>query len=125
MPAFIPNLTVLYVESATQSAARYAALLGRPPVSASPGFAMFVLEGGAMLGLWTRDGVQPPASEVCGFELVAMQPSEAAVIALRDDWAAAGLTIAQEPTAVEFGFTALAVDGDGVRLRALFDPQAG
>ena len=38
-----PNFIILYVESPAASAAFYAELLGRPPVEASPTFAMFAL----------------------------------------------------------------------------------
>jgi len=47
-----PNFILLYVESPAASAAFYADLLGRPPVEASPTFAMFGLASGVMLGLW-------------------------------------------------------------------------
>ena len=38
------------------------ALLGKAAVEASPGFAMFMLDSGVMLGLWERGGVEPAAT---------------------------------------------------------------
>jgi catechol 2,3-dioxygenase-like lactoylglutathione lyase family enzyme len=57
-----PNFVILYVRDAAASAAFYADLLGKPPVEASPTFAMFALASGVMLGLWGADGVLPPAT---------------------------------------------------------------
>ena len=42
---------------------------------------------------------------------------DAAVRELHADWSARGLTIAQAPTAMDFGFTFVALDPDGHRLR--------
>jgi hypothetical protein len=52
-----PNMILLYVDSPAKSAAFYADLLARQPVESSPTFAMFALESGVMLGLWSRHTV--------------------------------------------------------------------
>ena len=53
-----PNFTVLYVTDVSASTKFYTDLLARPPVEASPGFALFALKSGMMLGLWNgRRGV--------------------------------------------------------------------
>lgn len=56
-----PNFVILYVANPQESAVFYARLLGRPPVESSPTFAMFSLNAGVMLGLWSRHTVQPQA----------------------------------------------------------------
>ena len=64
-----PNFILLHVNDATASAAFYTSLLGRKPVEAAPTFAMFALESGVMLGLWTKSGVEPAATTPGGSEL--------------------------------------------------------
>ena len=59
-----PAFVILHVRDAAASAAFYADLLGRAPVEASPTFAMFALDSGLRLGLWSAAGVQPPADWV-------------------------------------------------------------
>lgn len=113
-----PNCVLLYVASPPSSAAFYSGLLGRPPVEASPNFAMFVLESGVMLGLWSRADVQPAAAAPAGSgELAFSVEANTAVDTLHADWSGRGLRIAQPPTAMDFGYTFVALDPDGHRLR--------
>lgn len=118
-----PNFVLLYVTDPTRSAAFYEDLLGKAPLEASPTFAMFGLEGGLHLGLWAAHTVQPPATAAGGGELAIAVGDSDAVRALHRDWAAKGLPIAQAPTAMDFGFTFVALDPDGHRLR-VFAPGA-
>lgn len=112
-----PNFVILHVRDAVASASFYAGLLGRPPVEASPGFAMFALDGGTMLGLWTAAGVEPPATPPGGSELAFTVGDDDAVRATHADWLVRGLDVLQPPTAMDFGFTFTACDPDGHRLR--------
>lgn len=113
------HFVILYVADAAASAAFYERLLDRPPVEASPTFAMFALDGGTMLGLWTRDGVQPsPAAAAGGSELAFVIDGAAALQARHERWRAQGVAIVQPPTTMDFGLTFTAVDPDGHRLRA-------
>jgi hypothetical protein len=50
--------------------------------------------------------------------------SNAAVDATFADWSGRGLPIAQKPTGMDFGYTFVALDPDGHRLR-VFAPTAG
>ena len=119
-----PNLTILYVDDPVASAAFYSGLLGRPPVEASPTFAMFVLDNGHMLGLWSRHTVTPAARERGGGAEIAFTAADAdAVRAIHSDWRQRGLEIIQAPTKLDFGLTFLALDRDGHRLR-VFAPAA-
>jgi catechol 2,3-dioxygenase-like lactoylglutathione lyase family enzyme len=119
-----PTMIILYVKNVTASAAFYGDLLDRPPVEASPNFAMFVLSSGVKLGLWWRDEVAPAVTAAPGgAELAIMLADAAAVRAAHADWARRKLPVAQAPTAMDFGYTFVALDPDGHRLR-LFAPAA-
>jgi catechol 2,3-dioxygenase-like lactoylglutathione lyase family enzyme len=119
-----PNFIILYVDNPPASATFYASLLGRPPVESSPTFAMFALESGVMLGLWSRHTVQPAAAASGGGgELAFTVADTQAVHAMHAEWSGRGLPIAQAPTDLDFGHTFVALDPDGHRLR-VFAPAA-
>lgn len=119
-----PNCFILYVSSPAESAALYTRLFDRPPVEQSPNFAMFALDGGVMLGLWARHDVQPPATPAGGAEIGLQVADAQAVRAVHDAWRSHGLPMAQAPTPMDFGFTFVAVDPDGHRLRVFAPPVA-
>lgn len=112
------NFTILYVENPRVSAAFYSRLLGCPPVEASDNFAMLPLRSGTMLGLWGRHDVKPEVTPAGGVELGFQVEDVDAVCA---EWTAQGLQIVQAPVAMEFGYTFVALDPDGHRLRVLRD----
>jgi predicted enzyme related to lactoylglutathione lyase len=118
-----PALVILYVDSPPASAAFYAGLLGREPTEASATFAMFPLQGGIGLGLWSRHTVEPAAAaagqSAGGGGEVAFLSDD--VDATHADWQARGLTILQPPTEMDFGRSFVALDPDGHRLR-VFKP---
>ena len=119
-----PNFILLYVDNPPQSARFYADLLGKPPVESSPTFAMFALENGVMLGLWSRHTVEPAVLVAPGSaELAFTVADNDAVQRLYGDWGGRGLRIAQAPTDLDFGRTFVALDPDGHRLR-VFAPAA-
>lgn len=119
-----PNFIILYVDSPEASARFYADLLGKPAVEASPTFAMFALASGNMLGLWSRHTVEPAAqASGGGGELAFAVASPADVDTWHAGWSARGLAIAQAPCRMDFGYTFVALDPDGHRLR-VFCPSA-
>ncbi len=111
------DIVLLFVDSPAASAAFYAGLLGRQPIEQSPTFAMFAMAAGTKLGLWSRHTAEPAPQAAGGSELGFAVADAAAVDALHADWAARGLAIAQPPTQLDFGFTFVALDPDGHRLR--------
>jgi predicted enzyme related to lactoylglutathione lyase len=114
-----PSFLLLYVENPLASAAFYEKLLGRPPVESSTNFAMFVLDNGLKLGFWREGEVAPkPTAQPGGSEIIFALDGAEAVDALCIDWRKRGMSIAQEPTAMDFGYTFVALDPDGHRLRA-------
>ena len=123
-PATQPNFVILYVADPVASATFYSTLLARPPVESSPGFAMFALDSGVMLGLWKRGEVLPTVDNFgAGAELAFAVQDNAAVDALRAAWAGRGLPLLQAPVKMDFGYTFVAADPDGHRLR-VFAPGA-
>jgi catechol 2,3-dioxygenase-like lactoylglutathione lyase family enzyme len=113
-----PNFFILYVDDPVKSAAFYQQLLGRAPVESSPTFAMFKLEAGVILGLWSRHTVEPAARVGGGgHELCFAQDGKPAVDALFKEWGARGLALAQAPVDMDFGYTFVMLDPDQHRLR--------
>jgi catechol 2,3-dioxygenase-like lactoylglutathione lyase family enzyme len=118
-----PNFIILYVDSPMSSADFYTGLLGKPPIEASSNFAMYVLESGVRLGLWSKHTVVPAVTaDAGGSELDFSVADNNAVRALHAEWAERGLVIAQAPTDMDFGYTFVALDPDGHRLR-VFAPS--
>jgi catechol 2,3-dioxygenase-like lactoylglutathione lyase family enzyme len=114
------NHLILYVDNPPASAEFYAGLLDRQPVETSPTFALFVMEGGLKLGLWSRHTVEPAATSGGGGGEVAFSVARAGTVdALHADWQGRGLAILQPPTDMDFGRTFVALDPDGHRLRVL------
>ena len=112
------NFVIFYVDKPEASAAFYSALLNRPPVESSPTFALFALDSGLMLGLWSRHTVEPAATGRGGCTELAFTVPDAATLNQRHfDWALRGLPILQAPTNMDFGRTFVALDPDGHRLR--------
>jgi predicted enzyme related to lactoylglutathione lyase len=119
-----PNFIILYVDQPEASARFYAGLLGREAVESSPTFALFALESGVMLGLWSRHTVEPaPAAGPGSSELAFALESDAQVDATHASWTARGLPMLQAPVRMDFGYTFVAQDPDGHRLR-VFAPGA-
>jgi catechol 2,3-dioxygenase-like lactoylglutathione lyase family enzyme len=118
-----PDFVLLYVDSPEKSGAFYADVLGRQPVEASANFAMFVLDSGLKLGLWARHDVQPAVSAKAGGAELALTVDADRVDATHDDWKKRGITIAQQPTDMDFGRTFVGLDPDGHRLR-VYAPAA-
>jgi predicted enzyme related to lactoylglutathione lyase len=119
-----PNFVLLYVDNPPSSAMFYADLLGKQPVESSPTFAMFALGSGVMLGLWSRETVEPAVTSAAGSgELAIAVADRDAVETMHTDWTRRGLKIAQEPTDMDFGRTFVALDPDGHRVR-VFAPSA-
>ncbi len=114
----VPQFTILYVANPTRSALFYRELFGRQPVEESPTFAMFVFESGARLALWSSATVKPAVTQTAGaMELAFALPDDDAIDRLSAEWLARGLTQIQAPTKMEFGYTCMALDPDGHRLR--------
>ena len=112
------HFLLLHVASPAASEAFYTDLLGRPPVESSPGFVMFALSEGLMLGLWARGGVVPaPPPGGGGSELAFPVEGRDEVDARHLAWSARGVPILQAPVELDFGRSFVAADPDGHWLR--------
>ncbi len=116
------SFVILYVADVKRSDAFYADILGKPALESSPGFAMFPAAPGVMLGLWRAGDVKPAANGVGGAEFCLTEPNDAAVDARAALWRAKGVTLAQEPVKLDFGYTFVGLDPDGHRLRVMAMP---
>jgi len=115
-----PKFVLFYVEDPAASTAFYVDLLGRQPIESSPNFAMFALESGFNLGLWSRHKAEPSPTVTGGGGEIGFFVADAdTVLATCADWRARGLPIVQEPTEMDFGHTFVALDPDGHRLRVM------
>ena len=118
-----PNFVILYVNNPPSSADFYTKLLGKPPIETSATFAMFGLDSGVMMGLWSRHTVEPAVAAMPGSSEIAFSVADRSEVdAKYREWTTRGLRIAQAPTAMDFGHTFVALDPDGHRLR-VFAPN--
>jgi len=112
-----PNLgfVLLFVSNPVISSRFYSQILDLKPIEESSTFALFALKNGVMLGLWSRETAQPTvhgqpgSSEICF--------GENRVDELYDQWVKNGISMAQQPTDMDFGRTFVALDPDGHRIR--------
>lgn len=123
MPDF--NFMLLHVKDHAASAALYHELLGIPIVDQKPDIAILPLREGVMLGLWSRETVEPESTGQTGASEIAFAVADATVVeAMHTEWSRRGLPIAQAPTRMSFGVTFVALDPDGHRLRVFAPPAA-
>jgi predicted enzyme related to lactoylglutathione lyase len=122
------SFVLLYVDNPPASVKFYNELFDLADIdctdASSPTFGMVPLTAGVKLGLWKRDGVAPVATAPTGGSEIAYTAADKAeVTELHAAWKRRGLTIAQAPTEMDFGFTFTALDPDGNRIR-VFAPAA-
>ncbi|MBO0662954.1 drug:proton antiporter [Jiella sp. MQZ9-1] len=117
--------TLLYTDDVTANAACLERFFGCAPVERSTTFALFVF-GGGRLGLWRIDAVEPHVSERPGASefALAIAAGRAGVDAAHERAASVGLTILQDPTAMDFGYTFTAALSDGNRIRIFVPAEA-
>lgn len=116
------NYILLAVADPIKSASFYSSLLSIEPVEKAPTFVLYVLPNGMKLGLWVKDEIEPTPLPVGGVEITFSEDDAAAVRATFVDWKAKA-RIVQQLVAMDFGFTFVAEDPDGHRLR-VFAPGA-
>ncbi|TFH54060.1 phenazine biosynthesis protein [Actinomyces viscosus] len=118
MTDFVPNSVILYVSAVETSTAFYRRVLGSDPVETYPGFSVFELSGGVTLGLQAADEIEPAAEPyVGGGELSLSNVERVDVDRLYAQWKTLGIPMVLKPTVLEFGYTFVATDPDGHRLR--------
>ena len=121
MPDF--TFLLLHVQDHVASAAFYNELLGAPIAEQKETFSALPLRDGVLLGLWSRDDVEPASSGQSGASEIALAVTDTATVqATHDEWKRRGLPILQTPTPMSFGMTFVARDPDGHRLRVFAPP---
>ena len=120
-----PSAIVLYVDNLLISSPFYQNLLGIKPAEASPTFHAFKLSNGLSLGLKVKHTIEPPTSDKNGSgELAFTLDNNKQVDALFAEWQERKVNIAQPPTVMTYGYTFLALDPDGNRLRVVSMTQS-
>ena len=114
-----PTAIVLYVENLAISSKFYQDLLGIKPEEASPTFHSFTLSNGMGLGLKAKHAVLPPADKNGGGELAFTLDNNKKVDALFAEWQEKNINMAHPPTVLPYGYTFVALDPDGNRLRVV------
>lgn len=123
---FKPNSVILYVDDVDASTAFYKATFGEDPIEAFPGFSVFSLKDGFILGLQTKHDIEPkPQPAFGGFELCLSDISIEEVDAIFNDFKARNVPMALPPTRLEFGYTFVALDPDGHRIRLCATDTSG
>lgn len=113
-----PNVVVLYVDNLVTTSQFYQDLLGIRPEEASPTFHSFTLSNGMNLALKARHSVVPPTEAKNGNgELAFTLDDNKKVDVLFAEWQTKGINIISPPSQVPFGYTFVALDPDGHRLR--------
>src|SRR5262245_54774298 len=113
-----PNFLILYVADPVLSAKFYTKLLGKEPVEVSPTFALFALDTEVRFGLWSKYTAAPlPRFKGSSGELAFCVANDNEVDGMYREWMTHPLPILQRPTRMDFGYTFVAADPDGHRLR--------
>ena len=123
---FKPNSVILYVDNVETSTAFYKSIFGEGPVEAFPGFSVFSLKDGFILGLQSKHDIEPkPQPAFGGFELCLSDISIEEVDAIYRDFKARNIPMALPPSRLEFGYTFVALDPDGHRIRLCATDTSG
>lgn len=126
MTAFTPNSVIFYVKDVEASIEFYRGILNAEPIATFHGFAVFALGDAMTLGLQAADLIDPKAEPYTGgTELSFSDASRQAVDELHGQWLAKGIPMALEPTELDFGYTFVAMDPDGHRLRVCATDTTG
>ncbi|MCM5557285.1 VOC family protein [Pleomorphomonas sp. JP5] len=115
---FRANSLILYVDDVDRSTAFYRDILKADPVATYQDFSVFALSDNFVVGLQSRHAIDPkPQPSVGGFELSFSNATKEDVDRLHADWTAKGVEMVLKPTTLDFGYTFVAADPDGHRLR--------
>ena len=116
--SFKPDSLILYVDDVDASTKFYSAIFGSEPLETFDGFAVFAVNDGFTIGLQTKHDIEPaPQPAFGGFEICLSNTDRETVDRMYSDWRAKGVAIVLAPTDLPFGYTFVATDPDGHRLR--------
>ncbi len=118
-----PYQILYYVDDMQRSQQFYATILEQDGAQLSPVFHAFSLIGGWTLALLRRDGVETEVTPAGGTELIFSRPDREAVNTTATTWRERGVRIALDPVESRFGYSFVALDPDGNRLRIGYFPK--
>ncbi len=113
-----PNLLLFYVKNPLESAVFYEKIFAQKPLASFPTYVAFSFPNGFTFSLWSlaaKDFVSDGTGHRA--ELAFMVSSEQEVRELRNAWEKIGVPIEQELREAVFGWTFVALDPDGHRIR--------
>lgn len=115
---FKPNSIILYVSDVEKSTRFYTRLLNAEPVEQYSEFSVFALSDDMILGLQAKSGIDPaPQPHIGGTEICMSDVSNRVVDEIFRKWSELGVEIIMKPAMLDFGYTFVATDPDGHRLR--------
>ena len=115
-----PSTIVLYVDNLAVSSTFYQDLLGIKANEASPTFHSFTLSNGMDLALKAKQALDLPADKNGSYgELAFTLDNKHKVNELFAEWQEKDMKIALPPTILPYGYTFVALDPDGNRLRVV------
>ncbi|HCR3992069.1 TPA: VOC family protein [Morganella morganii] len=115
---FKPNSIILYVSDVEESTRFYTRLLNAEPVEQYSEFSVFALSDDMILGLQAKSGIDPaPQPHIGGTEICMSDISNREVDEIFRKWSELGVEIIMKPAMLDFGYTFVATDPDGHRLR--------
>lgn len=106
---------LLFVQNPLVSADFYKKILGLVPVELSSTFALFILNNGVKLGLWSYKTAEPKVTAQAGAMEITFIDED--VDKIYQEWVNLSIPIIQVPTEMDFGRTFVALDPDGHRIR--------
>ncbi|STX28510.1 bleomycin resistance protein [Legionella beliardensis] len=111
-----PSTIIIYVDDLAKSKSFYQSLLSIKPDTHSSTFIAFAFSNGMHLGLKDKQTVHPSPEGHGGGELAFTLANTQQVDELFLEWQQKGVTVS-EPVYLPFGYTFVALDPDGNRLR--------
>ena len=109
------GFVLLFVADPIKSCEFYQKLFGIDPIELHPTFALFNLNNGVKLGLWSHKTAEPPVTVGGGGSEICFASDT--VESVYEQCIKQGISIAQQPTDMDFGRTFVALDLDGHRIR--------
>ncbi|MFN7096167.1 MAG: VOC family protein [Gammaproteobacteria bacterium] len=116
---FEPNAIVFYVDNLALSSHFYQELFGFSPEVPSATFRCFKLSNGMLIGLKDKHAQGLSVDTNKGVELSFTVDNAKKVDELFLTWQQKGIRIVEMPAMVSFGYTFIAIDPDGNRLRVI------
>lgn len=118
MKGFYPNSLILYVSDVDISTEFYRKILKAEPLQRFEDFTVFSLSDQFVLGLQAKDAIDPKAQDQFGgFELCLGDVTKETVDAMYAQFVKDQVSILMAPCTLDFGYTFVALDPDGHRLR--------